>query len=134
MGCLIIPRLGDLYGRKPIYLWSMIVQGPVILLLCFINSLPIMYILVFIFGWSIIGRMSCGFLLLMEHVPRKMQPAIGGVLMVTEGSCQVLWATYLRFISQDTFYFVYYAATLGIVSAVLSIWIPESPRYLYGAN
>ena len=59
---------------------------------------------------------------------------IGGVLMVTEGSCLIVWSIYLRFISQNTFYFVYYAGALGIIATVLSFFIPESPRYLYGAN
>lgn len=71
LGCLIIPRLGDLYGRKPVYLGSMIVQGPVLLIVCLTDNLKLLYVVVFIFGASIIGRMSCGFLLLMEHVPRE---------------------------------------------------------------
>ena len=54
--------------------------------------------------------------------------------MVTEGSCQVVWAIYLRFISVDCFYFVYYASALSIASSLLIFFIPESPRYLYGAN
>ena len=72
IGCLFIPRIGDLYGRKPIYLASMIVQSPIIIILIINTNMPVMYTLVAVFGMSIIGRMSCGFLLLMEHVPRKM--------------------------------------------------------------
>ena len=59
---------------------------------------------------------------------------VGGVLMITEGSCQVIWSIYLRFISQDTFYFVYYALAMSIVASIMTFFIPESPRYLYGAN
>ena len=54
--------------------------------------------------------------------------------MVTEGSCQVIWAIYLRFISVDCFYFVYYASALSLASSLLTFFVPESPRYLYGAN
>lgn len=54
--------------------------------------------------------------------------------MITEGSCQVIWSIYLRFISQDTFYFVYYALAMSIVASIMTFFIPESPRYLYGAN
>ena len=99
VGCMFIPRLGDLYGRKPVYLISMIMQSPCLLICCLTNSLPFLYFTILIFGASIIGRMSCGFLLLMEHVPRASQPKIGGVLMITEGSCQVIWAFYLQVIS-----------------------------------
>ena len=54
--------------------------------------------------------------------------------MITEGSCQVIWAIYLRFISQNTIYFVEYSAVLSILAAIMTFWIPETPRYLYGAN
>ena len=86
IGCLFIPRLGDLYGRKPVWLVSMLVQGPVLLFAATTTNLMLLYIVVFIAGPIIIGRMSCGFLLLMEHAPRRKQPMIGGVLMITEGS------------------------------------------------
>ena len=59
---------------------------------------------------------------------------IGGFLMVTEGSCQIIWAIYLRYISVDCYYFVYFASALSITASILTIFIPESPRYLYGAN
>ena len=54
--------------------------------------------------------------------------------MITEGSCQLIWAFYLQCISQNTFYFIYYAAFLGIIATIMTFFIPESPRYLYGAN
>lgn len=54
--------------------------------------------------------------------------------MVSEGLCQVLWVFYLRFISNDTFYFMYFAIALNTVAAIGGYFIPESPRYLYGIN
>ena len=59
---------------------------------------------------------------------------IGGFLMVTEGSCQIIWAIYLRYISVDCYYFVYFVSAISIIASILTIFIPESPRYLYGAN
>lgn len=54
--------------------------------------------------------------------------------MVSEGLCQVMWVFYLRFISRNTFYFMWFAISLNILSAIAGYFIPESPRYLYGIN
>jgi len=54
--------------------------------------------------------------------------------MVSEGLCQVLWVFYLRFISQNSFYFLWFAVALNVVTVIAVYWIPESPRYLYGIN
>ena len=54
--------------------------------------------------------------------------------MVFEGLGQVIWVFYLTVISKDTFYFMYFALAINIVTAVCCYWVPESPRYLYGIN
>ena len=54
--------------------------------------------------------------------------------MVSEGLCQVFWVFFLAVISKDTFYFMYFAIALNVVSCVACYWVPESPRYLYGIN
>ena len=88
----------------------------------------------FLAGPCIIARMSCGFIMLMEHMPKKHQAKVGAVVMVSEGLCQVLWVFFLAVISKDTFYFMYFAIALNIVTCVACYWVPESPRYLYGIN
>ncbi len=45
------------------------------------------YIMAFFLGPCITGRMACGFLLLLELVPKKNQAWVGASLMVAEGSC-----------------------------------------------
>jgi len=54
--------------------------------------------------------------------------------MVSEGLCQVLWVFYLAVISKNTFYFIYFAIALNILTCTGCYWVPESPRYLYGIN
>jgi MFS family permease len=71
LSCLFIPRLGDLYGRKPIYLTAIIMQIPVYAICAWSKSLTVVYVGAFALGPTIIGRMSCGFFLLMEQVPQR---------------------------------------------------------------
>ena len=54
--------------------------------------------------------------------------------MVSEGMVQVIWVFYLTVISTNSYYFLYFAICVNIVSAFLCILVPESPRYLYGIN
>jgi MFS family permease len=86
IGCLFVPRLGDLLGRKPIFCIALAVQAPLLGSITFLKSLKIIYAACFVFGICVIGRMACGFLLMMELVPTKNQAAVGAGLMVAEGS------------------------------------------------
>ena len=95
LGCLFIPRLADLYGRKGVYMVSMICQVPVFLVLSVTHSLMLAYVAAFGFGLCTIGRISGGFLLLMEFMPTNLQPVAGGIAMVAEASSLMLWVLYL---------------------------------------
>ena len=99
IGCLFVPRLGDLLGRKIIFCTALAVQAPVLASITLMKGLKIIYTACFIFGICVIGRMACGFLLMMELVPAKNQAAVGAGLMVAEGSVQILWTIYFVAIS-----------------------------------
>lgn len=71
LSCLILPRMGDLYGRKPIYIFSLALQIPVYFGLTFFHKLIPIYVCAFLIGPCVTGRMSCGFLLLLEVIPKK---------------------------------------------------------------
>lgn len=94
LGCLFVPRLGDLYGRKLIFLISMFVQAPIYAVASWTSNLKIVYGMCFLIGPCIIGRMSQGFLLLMELVPSKWQAAVGASIMVSEGAACIIWTIY----------------------------------------
>ena len=87
LSCLIIPRLGDLYGRKPLYVFALVLQIPVYILACVFNHMVPIYVVAFFLGPCVTGRMACGFLLLLEMVPSRNQSWVGASLMVAEGSC-----------------------------------------------
>ena len=134
LSVLFVPRLGDLFGRRPILMTAFLGSIVPLAVVSFAKQVWLVDTVAFLAMPCIIARMSCGFLLLMEHVPRKQQAAVGAVIMVSEGLCQVLWVFFLTVISKNTFQFMYFAVALNIVTAICFIWVPESPRYLYGIN
>ena len=85
ISCLFIPRLGDLYGRKPVFMIALTAQLPVYILLILFNKMIPMYVAAFFLGPTVCGRMACGFLLLLEMVPKKNQAVTGASLMIAEG-------------------------------------------------
>lgn len=68
LGVLVIPRLGDLIGRKPVFWASLFGSMPALLLITFTSKVLVVDIGAFLAGPCIIARMSCGFLMLMEHM------------------------------------------------------------------
>jgi MFS family permease len=132
VSCLFLPRLGDIYGRKPIYIFALLLQIAVYILACRVSTLKGIYVVAAFLGPCVIGRMACGFLLLMELVPKRYQTWVGTALMVTEGASQIIWTIYFVTISKNAFYFVYFTVGLNVIAAVGAFYIVESPRYLYG--
>jgi MFS family permease len=66
ISCLFIPRMGDLYGRRYIYITAVCAQVPVYFVAGYFSGLYPVYVAAFFLGPCVIGRMSCGFLLIME--------------------------------------------------------------------
>ena len=97
------------------------------------SNIWVLWIVAFILGPCIIGRMSSGFLILMESVPTKYQATVGACIMVGEGLCPIIWTVYFQF-NRNSIYFMYFAASLNLVTSILSFFFLESPRYLFGTE
>lgn len=132
LSCLFVPRMGDLYGRKPLYVFALLLQIPVYILAALFTKLIPIYVMAFLLGPCVTGRMACGFLLLLEMVPKRNQAWVGAALMVAEGSCQIIWTIYFVFINRNAFYFIYFTVGLNVVAVLGCFYICESPRYLFG--
>jgi MFS family permease len=132
ISCLFIPRLGDLYGRWPVYVFALTLQLPIYCAACLFTKTLYMIIICFFLGPVIIGRMACGFLLLLEIMPRRHQPMVGASLMVAEGACLIIWTGYFVWISKNAFWFLWFTIILNLIGLIGCAYLTESPRYLYG--
>jgi MFS transporter, putative metabolite:H+ symporter len=82
LGCLFMPRLGDVFGRKPVFAWCLLGQSLLFGVATFVDSYIILLVSAFLIGPLYVGRLACGFLLLMELVPKKTSSTVGAALMV----------------------------------------------------
>lgn len=132
ISCLFLPRMGDIYGRKPIYVFALTLQLFVYIAANNVRNLKEIYAVAAFLGPCVIGRMACGFLLLMEIVPKKYQTWVGTAIMISEGASQIIWTIYFAFISRNAFFFIYFTIGLNFIALVGTLYIVESPRYLFG--
>ena len=52
--------------------------------------------------------------------------------MVAEGFCVIIWTIYFYWISRNAFYFLYFTIGLNVIGVVATLYVVESPRYLFG--
>jgi len=76
----IFPRLADIYGRRLIFMGSMLIQTLSYVGLYFSTNIYVTYVFMFFFGTASVGRCSVGYLYLMEILPKGQQVLTGTIL------------------------------------------------------
>jgi MFS family permease len=131
IGCLIVPRLGDLYGRKIPYAVSMGASLVVHLGLILSHNIYLTMALFFLLGLTCPGKSNIAYVYLLELVPTKMQTSVGTVLLLADGSTMIFLSLYFRFISRDWLPFQIFALSFAALGFLVTLLAPESPKYLY---
>jgi MFS family permease len=71
VGCSFVTKMGDYYGRKPIYLLGLILNFVLIATLIFVKNLYLAYFCCFMLGISITARYYVGYTYNLEFQPKK---------------------------------------------------------------
>jgi len=74
LGCATIARLGDIYGRKPIYTLGLYMHLVFSVIICFIsgeNSIILLYGGLIFFGMSLTARFYVGYIYNLEMQPKE---------------------------------------------------------------
>ena len=131
-GSFILPRASDIYGRKPLFLIGLSLYICVVFTLFFVNSLPLLYVLMFLGGISETGRYYVAYVYAIEMMPEKVQDATGLYIFLVFGTAMTYIAVQFWFITKDCFVNNWIALVLAMISLIcVTIYMPESPRYLY---
>jgi MFS family permease len=104
-GCLFIPRLGDVYGRRKPFLICSALSVLVYLGLLLSKNIDLTMALYLLLGLSTPGKVNIGYVYLLELVPTAWQTYVGTVLLIGDGSTMIFLSLYLRYISKDWFWF-----------------------------
>jgi MFS family permease len=69
LGATFLPRLSDLYGRRRVFIGSMILQVVTFIGLYLSKNIDVTTFIMFVFGVASVGRTSLSFLYMMELLP-----------------------------------------------------------------
>lgn len=131
MGCLFIPRLGDVLGRRLPFFVCLGVSLLVYLGLILSQNIFLTIALFFLLGLSTPGKSNIAYVYLLELVPTNWQTYVGTALLFADGSTMILLTIYFRFINKDWLGFQIFGIAATTMAFFALLLVPESPKYLY---
>lgn len=106
------------------------IQIPLFLLALFTRNLAIVYFLCFFLGVTLIGRFTCGFVLLTELCPERFATFVGTALMCGDSAATLYITFYYRFISKNSYSIFWAGLFLNVLTFFTTLFIPESAKWL----
>lgn len=134
IGCVVLARFADLYGRKYIYIMALWLQLCIYFGLLFSDKFVYSLGLIFVFGICGSGRGSIGYLYLLELMPKADKVLIGTLNFATSESLFVWSALYLKYVSKNTTDLLIIGIVINFLCDIAICFIPESPDYLYAVK
>ena len=128
---LFIPRIADLFGRKPTFVTCMIFHLASLLLLIFSRSYEVTATSLFFIGMCSVGRWTVGYIYLLEFWTEMNIKRYGPFVAASSALALVFGAFTLQVITSHTIVLEYTAATMTFISIILAFSLmPESPKWL----
>jgi MFS family permease len=127
-----LPRTADLYGRRRVYILSMIGLSTFLVCIMLSPNLILTLVLMFLFGTMSVGRAAVGYLFMQEFIPAKNQAVAGTISQCFDSFSGVIATLYFYYISSDCRWIQLFGILCAVVSILGAIFIlPESPKYLH---
>lgn len=130
LSCIMIPRLGDKYGRKTVMTTTLLITLALYPAANLTSNIGVIYAMYFYLGMGTIGRYSVAFVLLTESVPKKHQMIAGSVLAMGDNVATLYDTFFLRYIGNDFKTIIWIGFAFNIIGCLLSFFIVESPQWL----
>jgi MFS family permease len=130
IGCSTLTRLGDVYGRKPIYILGLVMHLSVMIGILISRVAIIDYFLLFTFGMSVTARYYVGYTYNVEMQPKSHYILVSTSMFLFESVVYLFSTFYFRFISSRWQYLQIPNVLLTIMGIIFMFSMPESPRFL----
>jgi len=130
VGAITLLRLGDIYGRRPVLLFTSSSYLLLYILLFFANDLNLIYCLIVVGGWLAIARGALFYIYMLEMVPAGNRKKYHTLLMSTEAIIGMMTAGLFFLISNAKVSFIImFVFTAFHINFVIRA--PESPKFLH---
>jgi len=130
VGCLTLTKLGDFYGRRPVYFFGLIMNF-VIVLVIILSVWPwLTAIALFSLGLSVTARYYVGYTFTVEMNPEKQKPYVGTSLFIGECIAYLICCCYFAYISSYWRPLQYVNLGITLLGCVFVYFMPETPPFL----
>ena len=132
-GSFVIPRLADIYGRRPMFILGLIFFISTCIGLIVSRDIKAMYAFLFLGGTSECGRCYVAYVYAIEIIPKRMQSMAGLLYFLAFAALKIFVCLYFLLSKQKHWYIMALIAIgMSLISLCLTIvYLPESPRFLY---
>ena len=134
IGCSTLTRLGDVYGRKPIYLIGLVLHLFFTIGIITTNNLLFAYLLLFVFGLSVTSKYYVGYTYLLEMQPRSHHVLVSTTMFLFESVVFIFMCIYFWKLSDDWKPLQVPNLVLAVYGLFFLIMMPESPRFLVASK
>ena len=129
---LILPKLSDKYGRKPITLIGSIFAVAASFICIFGRSVPVLYLSQFMQGFGMSGRQHVGYLYMAEHFTKNDVAIATGVFFAIDSLSTGFAAVYFQYISDDWRYLLSISTGSVALATFFLFCQDETPKFHHG--
>ncbi|CDW81726.1 solute carrier family member 5 [Stylonychia lemnae] len=134
IACIVVPRLGDIYGRRLPCRISAIIACAVYLTIVLSKNLNLTIAMFFFLGSTQPGKSNIAYIYMLELIPSKFGTYLSTLACIADGFTTILISLYFRFVSINWIYFQIFGLSMTFVSCFALFFLPESPKYLWSAK
>ena len=135
VAAFFIPRLSDLYGRKWVFIGSMLTQLLALVAMLAAKSYTVMAVALFVIGMCSASRWTVSYVYLMEFLTDAKIKIIGPLVNASAAIAFLVGAFTLQFLTKNTIVLEYAAVGISIYSSIFcGLFLPESAKWLVNSG
>lgn len=130
VGCSFITKMGDKYGRRPVYAAGLALNAVIVIICIFSKIVIITYFCMFFLGISITARYYVGYTYNVEFQLKRDKVVVSTIQFMAESVVYLLDIIYFLYISKEWVWLQIPNIVLCFVGVAWVLWLPETPRFL----
>ena len=130
IGCMTLTRMGDVVGRKPIYMLGVLMHIGVMCGLLLSTDAYFDFLLVFLFGMSVTARYYVGYAYNLEMQPKSHYVLVSTSMFLIESVVYITICLYFWLVKGPWQILQIPNLALSMMGIAFLFFMPESPRFL----
>lgn len=133
ISAFIVGTCADILGRKPIFLFTYIIAVASSVAMSYITQIWQLMVLRFVNGASAFVCVDISIVIMSEYVTKKWRPVTSNICLISQVISSLL-NDLVAYYKPDWRFIERYLGLPSLIFFVVLLFMPESPRWLLGAN